>query len=74
MLIEEGCTPPNDASSPAVEAPTASGLDVVDVEITQTPEQDVEMREIQCDTGSEPSAPATTAPDVPGKQCRNSLQ
>lgn len=76
MLIEEDCPLTNDASSPAVESPTSSGLDVAgEVELTKSPKrEDAEMIEIQCITGSEPSAPATTAPDVPGKQCVNSLQ
>lgn len=68
MLIEEDCPPTNDASSPAVEGPTTSGQDAAgEVELTQSPKrEDVEMREIQCVTGFEPSAPATTASDVPG--------
>lgn len=74
MLIEEDCPPTKDASSPAVEGPASWGSDVAGkVELVQSPKrEDVEMREIQCVTENEPSAPATTAPDVPGKQCVNS--
>lgn len=70
MLIEEDCPPSNDALSPAFGGPTSSGLDVAgELELTQSPKrEDVEIGETQCAAGSEPSAPASTAPDVPGKQ------
>lgn len=68
MLIEEDCQPTNDASSPAVEGQTSTGQDVAgEVQLTKSPKrEDDEMREVQCVTGIEPSAPATTASDVPG--------
>lgn len=74
MLIEEDVPPTNDASSPAVEGPTSWAQEVAgEVELTKSPKrEDVEMREFQCVTGSEPTAPATTATDVPGKQNKQS--
>lgn len=75
MLVEEDYPSTNDASSPLVEGPTSSVPDVEEqVKPTQSPKREVEMREIQCVTESEPSSPASTAPDIPGKQCINSLQ